>query len=147
MKDSAAEAERWLRQAENDLDFARLAVREAFHNQACFAAQQTAEKALEAVAYGLGHRVVIGHSLVELVGRLEDDVPELADRREAAGLLDQYYVPTRYPNGLPGGVPYEAFGEGQARTAVAEAEAFVQLARTRLREEEGPTTEERETGE
>ena len=25
-------------------------------------------------------------------------------------MLDQYYVPTRYPNGLAGGVPFEAFG-------------------------------------
>ena len=44
MWDSAAEARRWWRQAENDLAFARVALRERFYAQACFVAQQTAEK-------------------------------------------------------------------------------------------------------
>lgn len=34
-----------------------------------------------------------------------------ADRWEAARRLDQYYVPTRSPNGLPGGVPAEVARE------------------------------------
>lgn len=29
-------------------------------------------------------------------------------KAEKASVLDKYYIPTRYPNGLPGGVPYEA---------------------------------------
>jgi len=131
MRDSADEGLRWLRQAENDLAFARLALREAFFAQACFVAQQTAEKALKAIAYALGDRVVLGHSLVELLERLGDRVPALADLRERAGVLDQYYVATRYPNGLPGGVPFEAFTSEQARRAVDDAEAFVEVARSR----------------
>jgi HEPN domain-containing protein len=115
MRDSAAEAQRWLRQAENDLTFGELALREGFFAQACFVAQQTAEKALESLAYRGGERLVIGHSIVELVSRLAPAVPDLAELREQAGLLDQYYVATRYPNSLPGGVPFEAFGERQAQ--------------------------------
>jgi HEPN domain-containing protein len=76
---------------------------------------------------------VIGHSLVELASRLQDRVPALRGRREDAGILDQYYVPTRYPNGLAGGVPFEAFGESQATGALAAAERFVELARAELR--------------
>ena len=129
MRDSRAEALRWLRQAENDLAFARLALRERFFAHACFVAQQTAEKALKAVAYGLGERVVLGHSLVELVDGLAGRAPALAALRQQAGLLDQYYVATRYPNGLPGGVPFEAFSAGQAEEAVAEAARFVDAAR------------------
>jgi HEPN domain-containing protein len=132
MRDSRGEALRWLRQAENDLAFARLALREGFFAQACFVAQQTAEKALKAVAYGLGERLVVGHSLVELLARLDDRVPALADRRERAGVLDQYYVATRYPNGLPGGVPFEAFSREQAERAVEDAEGFVEAARAAL---------------
>ena len=45
MWDAQAEAERWRRQAANDLSFARVAVRERFYAQACFIAQQAAEKA------------------------------------------------------------------------------------------------------
>jgi len=129
MRDSGAEGQRWLRQAENDLAFGELALREGFFAQACFVAQQTAEKALKALAYGRGERLVIGHSIVELAGRLAASEPELAKLREQAGLLDQYYVATRYPNGLPGGVPFEAFGERQAREAIGAAREFLGVAR------------------
>jgi HEPN domain-containing protein len=70
MRDSRAEGGRWLRQAENDLAFARLALRERFFAQACFLSQQVSEKAVKAIAYAAGERLVVGHSLVELVERL-----------------------------------------------------------------------------
>ena len=61
MWDSRSEAERWLKQAENDLDFARLGLREGFHAQVCFLTQQSAEKAVKAIGYLLGERTVLGH--------------------------------------------------------------------------------------
>lgn len=128
MWNARAEADRWWRQADNDLAFARVALREQFYAQACFIAQQAAEKAVKSIAYGLGERAVLGHSLVDLISRVADRVPGLADLQEMAGVLDQYYVPTRYPNGLAGGVPFEAFGESQASAAVDAAHRFVQLA-------------------
>lgn len=129
MRDSRAEAARWLRQAENDLAFGELALREGFFAQACFIAQQTSEKALKSLAYGRGERVVLGHSVVELLDRLTPAMPELAKLRVLAGVLDQYYVATRYPNGLPGGVPFEAFGERQAAEAIEAARALMEVAR------------------
>ncbi len=51
MWDARAEADRWRRQAANDLEFARVAVRERFHAQACFISQQAAEKAVKSIAY------------------------------------------------------------------------------------------------
>ena len=128
MWDAQAEADRWRRQAANDLEFARVALRERFCAQACFIAQQAAEKAVKAIAYGLGERTVLGHSLVTLISRYSDRAPELEELRELGGVLDQYYVPTRYPNGLAGGVPFEAFGEPQAAAAVDAADCFVRLA-------------------
>jgi HEPN domain-containing protein len=41
--------------------------------------------------------------------------------------------PTRYPNGLAGGVPFEAFGESQAVAALTAAERFVEVARAEVR--------------
>ncbi len=102
MWDAKAEADRWRRQAANDLAFARVALRERFYAQACFIAQQASEKAVKAMAYGLGEPTVLGRSLVTLISRYADPVSELDDLRELAGILDQYYVPTRYPNGLAG---------------------------------------------
>ncbi len=128
MWDSRAEADRWLKQAENDLDFARLGLREGFHAQVCFLAQQSAEKAVKAIGYLLGERTVLGHSVAVLAERYAERVPELTDLRDHAGVLDQYYIPTRYPNGLPGGFPFMAFTEEQGTKAVAAAERFLLLA-------------------
>jgi HEPN domain-containing protein len=84
------------------------------------------------VAYGLGERVVLGHSLVELLDQLGDRAPALARLRDGGGLLDQYYVTTRYPNSLPGGAPFEAFDRRQAEEAIARAAEFVDAARERI---------------
>ena len=132
MWDSSAEAKRWWQQAENDLEFARMALREEFFHQACFIAQQSAEKAVKAIGYRLGDRTILGHSVVVLVARYAEQVPALADLNEEAGILDQYYIPTRYPNGLPGGVPFAAFHEPQARAAIEAAARFMKLASDRL---------------
>ena len=132
MKRPQAEAVRWLAQAASDLAFAEVGLREGFHAQTCFVCQQAAEKALKALHYLGGARLVLGHSLVELLEPLVADRPDLAALREGAQQLDQYYVPTRYPNGLPGGVPADVYTRRQAEEAVALARQFVALARARL---------------
>ncbi|HEX9819330.1 MAG TPA: HEPN domain-containing protein [Methylomirabilota bacterium] len=119
-------------QAESDLAFAEVGVREGFFAQACFICQQAAEKAMKALHYRRGARLVLGHSLVELLTDLLPDHPALRDLGDAARQLDQYYVPTRYPNGLPGGVPADVFTSRQAREAVAYAREFVTRVRTIL---------------
>ena len=123
-----AEAERWLAQARSDRGFAEVGLGSGYHAQACFMCQQAAEKACKAVHYLGGARVVLGHSVVELLMPLLARHPPLADLRDAARQLDQYYVPTRYPNGLPGGVPSDVFTRGQAEEAVALARRFVEAA-------------------
>ena len=128
MKGPKAEASRWLRQAEDDLEYARLGLREGFSAQVCFQCQQICEKAIKALRYGRGERVVFGHALVELAAPL----PALAGFRDRLSILDQYYVPTRYPNGLPGGVPSEVYTRTQAAAAVEVAQHVVALVRREL---------------
>ena len=128
----SAEAERWLAQARSEIAFARVGLREGFHSQACFHCQQSAEMALKALHYLGGARLVIGHSLVELLSSLADTHPALAALRGAAARLDQLYIPTRYPNGLPGGVPAEVFSEEQAAEAIAQAAQFIEYAAGRI---------------
>ena len=131
------EAERWLRQAESDLAFAALGAREGFPAQACFTSQQAAEKALKAVLHLSGARFVPGHSVLELLDRAiaaiaDADAAPLGRLRDSARQLDQYYIPTRYPNGLPGGIPAEVFTGSQAEDAVGRARAFIEAARALL---------------
>jgi len=129
LKEDRAEGLRWLRQAENDLSYALLGLREGFFAQVCFQCQQICEKALKAIHYGqLGKRVVFGHSLVQLSAEL----PLARDLLEDLAVLDQYYIPTRYPNGLPGSLPYEVYRRKQAEQAVEVSRRMVELARHAL---------------
>lgn len=73
-----------------------------------------------------------GPSVALLVDRLAERAPELANLRDDAGILDQYYIPTRYPSALPGGLPFMTFTEEQAANAIAAAERFLRLANDRL---------------
>ena len=124
-----AEAERWLAQARSDLAFAEVGVREGYPAQSCFLCQQAGEKALKALRYLGGERLVFGHSLLELLQSLLNRHPELAGLREAAQRLDQYYVPTRYPNGLPAGAPADYYTSSEAERAIADAEAVLACCR------------------
>ena len=126
------EAERWLEQARRDLDDARYAAAGARWNLACFLAQQAAEKALKGFLYARGAEAVSGHSVAELCDEAAAHDRAFADLQAEAAALDQYYIPTRYPNGLPGGVPAEVFSERQAAEAVSLARRFLALARAAL---------------
>ena len=120
------EAERWLAQAVDDLEFTRWVLAEGrYFDKGCFIAQQAAEKALKAVHYLKGERLVFGHSALELLNRLLPEHQELVILREPARLLDRYYIPTRYPNGLPGGSPFESFQRGDLESALDMAERVV----------------------
>ena len=125
MKNNEEDALRWLRQAENDLEFARLALSGGFFSQACFVAHQVAEKALKALAYFRSDRYVTGHSISDLVDSLESTYSDLTRYAKPARELDKYYVPTRYPDALPGGVPFESYDSDDAETAVGWAVEIV----------------------
>lgn len=134
MKDPLRDAARWFTEAEIDLAAARV-LSEHFSALACFHTQQAAEKALKAILHGAGERPVLGHSLGELGGLVERHSPRYKELWAEVAKLDRYYIPTRYPNGLPaGGQPSEAFDEKDAREAIAIAAKSVAYAREFLDE-------------
>lgn len=96
------EALRWLKTAEEDLGAARGLRSLKKYSHACFLAQQCGEKALKALWYERGHDPW-GHSVQKLIVDIPDRAAKQNLRRqlEAGVLLDRYYIPTRYPNGLP----------------------------------------------
>lgn len=131
----AEEARRWLATAEGELGYARYSADGGYFAQTCFAAQQAAEKAVKAVHYAAGARVVLGHSARGLIERLDPAVPGLLAVLEDARALDLYYVPTRYPNGLTEGTPAEAFSAEQADHAIECAARVVAAAKDHLQDE------------
>ena len=96
------EAERWLQTAEEDLEAAELLLDAGKYAHCCFLAQQSGEKAVKALWY-LADAYPWGHSIQRLVIDFPDreSLPELQEWIERAALLDKFYIPTRYPNGLP----------------------------------------------
>ena len=124
-KDS--EAFRWLMQAKRDLDDAEYSKKGKRHNLACFLAQQSAEKALKAYLFFKGAEEVWGHSVAELSHNASDFDNRFIELGKTAASLDKYYIPTRYPNGLPGGIPSDAFIKEDADLAIRIANKVISL--------------------
>ena len=128
------EARRWFRQARSDLDVVRTLRSGGHHAAACFYSQQAAEKALKAVLYGRGTRVVLGHSVRDLAQQCAAQDLGFAGVTSEAALLDQFYIPTRYPNGLPlPAVPSETYTSVEAEAAQAAVERVLNVVETFLR--------------
>jgi HEPN domain-containing protein len=115
------EGERWFQQAERDLDDAVFARQGGRYNLACFLSQQAAEKGLKGFLYLQGAEQVWGHSVVELCADACDFDAEFTSIKKDGASLDKYYIPTRYPDGLPGGIPADAYLEADANIAVEKA--------------------------
>jgi len=119
----------WLMQAERDLDQAKSCRGEGRHEWACFAAQQSAEKAVKALHLFLGQEAW-GHVVAKLLKELPIDVPE--DLTDRAKVLDNFYVPTRYANGHPEGPPFEHYGKIQSEDAIRHAGEILEFVRTKM---------------
>ena len=92
-------------------------------------ARQAAEKAVKAIGYALEERKVLGHSVRKRIQQYSTRVPSLEDLLPSARMLDLYYVPTRYPNGLPGGIGRDAFTKKHAIEGLDASEQFLGVAR------------------
>lgn len=128
-KSMANRARDWFAQAEKDIELARLAQSGGSHEWACFAAQQSAEKAVKGLHLFKGQEAW-GHMVAGLLRELPDPVPDgLVDRGMA---LDNFYVPSRYPNGHPEGAPFEHFGKLQSSEALTHAGAILDFVRAEM---------------
>lgn len=118
------ESIRWLTQAKDEFgDADELRKRGRFY-LALFHFQQAAEKALKAFLYLKVKSVEVfyTHSIDDL-SRMALEIDQGFKKVLQAKKLDRYYIPTRYPNGLPGGVPSRYFDDPK------EAEEAMHLAK------------------
>lgn len=131
-RDPKGEARRWLRQAQEEFQDARK-LREADRFYlSLFLCQQAAEKALKAYLYSKGEEPLFSHSISELLILAASYDPEFESLAEAKR-LDDYYLPTRYPNSLPGGIPAEYYDdEEEALKAERMAESILSFVEARL---------------
>ena len=96
---------RWFAFADEDLLVAERAMEDGIFNQVCFHAQQGVEKCLKGFLQSHGHRVPKTHHLSELLGLCVELERSFGQFQEECLLLDRYYIPTRYPDALPGTKP------------------------------------------
>jgi len=124
----------WLSQAIRDLDQARSSQSEGRHEWACFAAHQAAEKAVKALHLLLGQEAW-GHVVARLLAELPFTTPE--DVIDKARVLDNFYIPTRHPNGHPEGAPFEHYGSIQSEAAIRYRGEIIEFASVQMAQSSG----------
>jgi len=126
------EGRRWLDQAREDLRWAEHLAGEGGYYLACFLAQQVAEKALKGFLYSRGTDMVTTHSVERLLAMAAKHDDAFRKIPEGWASLDGYYVPTRYPNALPGSIPARVYGREMAAAAVRSAREVLEFAARRI---------------
>lgn len=95
----------WLFFAGSDLRLAKLALRDKIYHETCFLSHQSAEKSLKAILARKESVIPKTHSLnflnkLVFQGFGKENLPP-----EQAQFLDQFYLPSRYPDAFPGNLP------------------------------------------
>jgi len=107
---------------------AELAMPEGIHNQVCFHAHQCAEKTIKGLLALQETVPPRTHRITDLLSLLEPN--PFGQGSLEIQLLDRFYIPTRYPDALPGMLP-----TGMPRQR--DAEEALDLARDALQRVEG----------
>jgi len=121
------EFERWLKQATYTLESAKRDREARDYAWACFKAEQAGQFALKALLRGLG-RPAFGHStstLLEKVRELGISVPQ--EIMDSARELERHYIPSRYPDSYPAGIPLEYYRDKDAEESISSAEKIVEF--------------------
>ena len=127
------EAKRWIEQAEEDFTSAEILFKNRRYYLVCFLSQQIVEKALKAVIYNDGEDLVLGHSVKNLIERVSEINTKFNPLKAKLPLLDSYYIPTRYPNGLPDGIPADVFTQEAAKNALELAKITIEIVQKHIK--------------
>jgi HEPN domain-containing protein len=107
----------WLRQSEDDAQWLADSIEDGHFAQACYIAQQVAEKALKSLAFARGASEVKGHSVTKIAQALAIN----SEIERAGRILDRYYISGRYPDAFPEGIPSDYLDREAALAAQSEA--------------------------
>ena len=124
--------EQWLARADDDLAFANIGFRENYFSQVCFLSQQVVEKCLKAFLLAKDRSYPRQHKVVELATLCTEIQQELEPLKADLKLLDEFYLPTRYPDAIPGGLAAGLPSIEDAQRALQAATAIRQIIRARI---------------
>lgn len=135
MKKTKENGLRWLKQAEHNFNILMEHIKNNNFSDACFMAEQTTQVALKSFLYFKGERFINIHSVTRLVEKSAQYSPDFTALIDKASKLDQYYIPTRYPDALSDDViPAEVYRKEQAQEAGDIAKEILDLVRLKLKE-------------
>jgi HEPN domain-containing protein len=134
--ESRYEARRWWLTTQDDLEAAKTMHQAGKSSHACFLSQQSAEKAMKALWFDIDSDPW-GHSVQKLVLQFpqQDILRNIQDWLTHAAYLDKFYIPTRYPNGLPDLIPSQVYNAQDSAQAIQRAEFFLEESRKLLEAE------------
>ncbi len=107
----------WMKRARSDLQLGRVALRSkgVLPEDACFHAQQCAEKALKALLLKLGVEFPRTHAIEVLLDLLKAQGLDIPNSVDEAFVLTEYAVQARYPG------EWEPVTKSEARKAIERA--------------------------
>ena len=114
----------WLEQAKRNFQHARDSLEIQSYEWSCFAAQQSAEKAVKALFRQTVASVQV-NSVTILLTRLPESARPATELVDKAKELDKHYVASRYPDSWPQGAPFQYFTGQQARRSVQYANEII----------------------
>ncbi len=118
----------WFRQAENDWEWGDHTLDSGYFSQACFISQQVALKALKSLCLYYKFDTIRTHS----VRKIAQELGINGEIEETGKYLDLFYIPTRYPDSLPEGAPFESFTQQQAKDALDKALSILNYVRAKI---------------
>ena len=118
-------SELWLNEAKWDLDNAKILFKKKRYNTSIFHSQQAAEKAIKALLFscninGWGYVII---SLLKKYKEIKNR--EIGSIEKEVIYLDKQYIPTRYPDALPGIEPHKYFDKEEAKTSILYTEKIL----------------------
>lgn len=124
------EFDRWRAAAESSIAMAAVARDAGFPHHACLHAEQAAQQALKGLLRGVGSATdARGHNLVALgqaagaaSGQEGSSIPGGALAR-----LGRHYLPSRYPDAVPGGTPADNYSDEDAAQALGDARLVMEF--------------------
>ena len=89
----------WLRQAAKDLQHAKNTLKNQEFEWVCFAAQQSAEKALKAILIEKEIKLKRTHDILEIKYLLQNNSVKINISDDECDFLNSIYIPSKYPLG------------------------------------------------
>lgn len=117
----------WFDFAQQDLRVAEIVLKEKIYTQVCFHCQQAVEKFLKGYLVEKNKDIPKTHFLDELLNLCVHIEGGFEDLRAGCSRLDDYYIPTRYPDALPGVLPEGLPEQKDAEEALSFAKKVMQF--------------------